>query len=56
MSSYCTAQGTVASLLKVHHDGGRYEKKNVYDWVTLLDSRNWHNTVNQLYFDNKKIK
>ena len=25
------------------------------DWVTLLYSRNWHNTVNQLYF-NKKTK
>ena len=25
----------------------------MYDWVTLLYSRNWHNTVNQLYF--KKI-
>ena len=24
------------------------------DWVTLLYSRNWHNVVNQLYF-NKKI-
>ena len=21
----------------------------MYDWVTLLYSRNWHNTVNQLY-------
>ena len=32
-----------------------YEKKNVYthththDWVTLQYSRNWHNTVSQLY-------
>ena len=26
----------------------------VYDWVTLLYSRNWHNTVNQLYSNNKK--
>ena len=24
------------------------------DWVFMLYSRNWHNTVNQLYF-NKKI-
>ena len=23
----------------------------VYDWVTLLYSRNWHNIVNQLYFN-----
>ena len=30
----------------------------MYDWVTLLFSRNWHNIVNQLYFNNKynKIK
>ena len=26
----------------------------MYNWVTLLYSRDWHNTVNQLYF-NKKI-
>ena len=25
------------------------------DWVSLLYSRSWHNTVNQLY-SNKKIK
>ena len=24
------------------------------DWVTLLYSRNWHNTVNKLYFNLKK--
>ena len=42
----------------IDHDGKEYKKKNVYmfDWVTLLYSRNWHNTVNQLYFNkNKKI-
>ena len=27
----------------------------VYNWVTLLYSRDWHNIANQLYF-NKKIK
>ena len=29
-----------------------YEKKRVYmyDWLTLLYSRNWHNIVNQPYF------
>ena len=25
----------------------------MYDWVTLLYSRNWHNTVNQLYFNKR---
>ena len=45
MRSFCTAQGTVSSLLGFH-DEGWY----MYDWVTLLYSRNWYNTVNQLYF------
>ena len=26
------------------------------DLVTLLYSRNWHNIVNQLYFNKKKIR
>ena len=26
----------------------------MYDWVTLLYSRNWHNAVNQLYTNKKK--
>ena len=36
--------------LGVEHDGIEYEKNNVniYDCVTTLYSRNWHNTVNQL--------
>ena len=25
----------------------------MYNWVTLLYSRNWHSTINQLYFNNK---
>ena len=27
----------------------------IYLWVTLLYSRNWHNILNQLYFNNKKM-
>jgi len=27
----------------------------IYDWLTLLHSINWHNTVNQLYFKKKKV-
>ena len=27
----------------------------VYDWVTLLYSRNCQNIVNQLYFNEKKL-
>ena len=26
----------------------------VYDWGTLLSSRNWHNTVNQLCLNNNR--
>ena len=28
----------------------------MYDWVTLLYSRNWHHIENQLYFNKKKIR
>ena len=28
----------------------------MYDWVTMLYSRNWHDIVNQPYFNFKKIK
>ena len=28
----------------------------MYDWVTLLYSRNWYNIVNQLYFNKKNQK
>ena len=53
--SYCTAQGTIS--IGKEHDGRQNEKKNVYvyDWVTMLYSRNWHNTINQLYSNKNKI-
>ena len=35
------------------HDGKEY-KNYIYIYVTLMYSRNWHNTVNQLYFHDKK--
>ena len=25
----------------------------IYEWITLLYGRNWHNIVNQLYFSKK---
>ena len=28
----------------------------MYDWLTLLDSRNWYNIINQLYLNKIKIK
>ena len=41
----------------INHNGKEYIKKNicVYNRVTLLYSRHWHNTVNQLYTSIKKI-
>ena len=47
MSSFYTAQGTMSNLLG--QNMMEYEKNNayMYDWVTLLYSRNWH-IVNQL--------
>ena len=27
----------------------------MYDWVPLLYSRNWHNIVNQVYFNKKNF-
>ena len=44
----------------IEHDWRQCEKNNVvhtnkniytYNWVTMLYSRNWHNPVNQLYFN-----
>ena len=35
--------------------GTRWEKKiYIYIWVTLLYNRDWHNIVNQLYFNKNK--
>ena len=28
----------------------------MYNWITLLYSRNWHNIVNQLHFNKNKNK
>ena len=49
LRSYCTAQGTISSLLR-QTMMEKNIKKNVYmcNWITLLYSRNWHNIVNQL--------
>ena len=52
MRSCCIAPGTISSLL----GQTRMEDKGIismYDWVTLLHSRNWHNTVNQGSRDDK---
>ena len=66
MRPYCTAQGTISSLLGETMMEDNMRKRicfirisvcvfiNVYDWVTLLYSKNWHNIVNQPYFNKKK--
>ena len=40
----------------INHNGKEYEKERIhtYNQITVLYSRNYHNTANQLYF--KKIK
>ena len=48
--------GNYLQSLGIEHDGGWQEEKNtrIYDGVTLLYSRKWHDMENQLYFNNKK--
>ena len=44
LAGYIIVQG-----LRIGYWKGVY----MYDWVTLLYSRNWHNIVNQFYFNKK---
>ena len=63
MRSYYIAQGIISSLFREDMMEGNIRKEihththththtyihiYMYDWVTMLYSRNWHNTVNQL--------
>ena len=45
----------IKELNGIEHNGRQYEKNNVHICMTwslcMLDSRNWHNTINQLYFN-----
>ena len=57
MRSYCTAQGTLSSPFRARWKTMRKRMSiYIYDWVTMLYSRNWHNTVNWLYFNRNKNK
>ena len=56
MRSYCIAQGTISNLLEYTMMEDNIKKSYIYDWVTLLYSRNRHNIVNQLYFNKKEKK
>ena len=40
----------------INHNGKEYDKECIYmyNWITLLYSRNSHNIVKQLYFNKKK--
>ena len=55
-----SSTGSDVQSLGTAPDGRQYEKKNVCiyvcDRVSMLYSRNWHNTVNQLYANKNKIK
>ena len=64
MRSYCIAQGTISNLWeKIMMEDNMKKRMCVcvcvcvciymYNWVTLLYSRNWYNTVSQLYFNKK---
>ena len=55
MRSYCIAQGFISSLLgwAIMEDNMR-KRMYMYDWVTLLYSRNWHSILNQVCFNPKK--
>ena len=58
MRSYCTAQGTLSSLLgkNVMREGMRKRMHILmHDWITLLYNRNWHNNVNKQYFKENKL-
>ena len=53
--------GNHVQFLGLEHDGRQYKTMHVLyiyvcDWVTMLYSRNWHNAINQLYCNKKKIK
>ena len=54
MRSYCIAQETMSNLLGQTLMEDKIRKR-MYDWVTLLCNRKWHNIANQLYF-NKTLK
>ena len=63
MRSYCIAQGTISSLLGwIIMEDNKRKRRGVCvcvwmtDWVTMLYSRNWLNTVNQLYPNKNKFK
>ena len=62
------SKGNDIQSLGIEHDRRQYEQNNVsvcvyiyiyiyiyiYDWVAMLFSKNWHNTVNQIYFNKNK--
>ena len=59
---YMDKQGPTVQPYPVSWDGTCWkmiwQRKCIYmyDWVSLLNSRNWHNTVSQPYFNSKKEK
>ena len=49
MRTHCIAQGTLLSLWWPKWNGNPKKRGHMYSWLTLLYSRNEHNTAKQLY-------
>ena len=59
MRSYCTAQGAIDNhlgwtMMEDNIRKGMYI--HMYDWVIWHMERNWHNIVNQRYFNKFFLK
>ena len=56
-SSSMDRAGNYTQYAVIHHSGKESKKEciYVYNLVTLLYSRDWHSTVNQLYFNFLKV-
>ena len=50
--------GNAAQYPIINHNGKEYGKEcmHMYNWITLLYSRNEHNILNQLYFNKINLK
>jgi len=57
MRTHCIAQGTLLHALrwpKLEENLRKSGHTYMYNWFTLLDSRNWHSRIKQPYSDLKK--
>ena len=50
--TYCVAQHReITQYSEMIYMGEESDKESEKDWITSLDSRNYHNSANQLYFN-----